>query len=99
MTEAFITFANLSLYHSSTLTGASRGRFLGRRSWLTSSSSVSLSLDLHYTSADGNGNPIGGLVFHNGVQVHEWTSFVSQKALRRLGKGSLTLIPSKDVGF
>ncbi|BGP17590.1 hypothetical protein JCM10213_001239 [Rhodosporidiobolus nylandii] len=27
--------------------------------------------------ADGNGNPIGGLVYHNGQQIKEWTSFIS----------------------
>jgi hypothetical protein len=32
-------------------------------------------LDPH--GADGNGNPIGGLVFHNGQQMHEWFSFIS----------------------
>ncbi|KAJ7692163.1 carbohydrate-binding module family 13 protein [Mycena rosella] len=36
-------------------------------------------LDPH--GADGNGNPIGGLVFGNtfgtGIQYHEWTSFIS----------------------
>ncbi|KAM0746762.1 hypothetical protein T439DRAFT_329458 [Meredithblackwellia eburnea MCA 4105] len=32
-------------------------------------------LDPH--GADGNGNPIGALVYVNGVQIHEWTSFMS----------------------
>ncbi|GAA5858820.1 hypothetical protein JCM1840_006572 [Sporobolomyces johnsonii] len=32
-------------------------------------------LDPH--GATGNGNPIGGLVFSNGQQIHEWTSFIS----------------------
>ena len=32
-------------------------------------------LDPH--GADGNGNPIGALVYSNGVQIHEWTSFMS----------------------
>lgn len=36
-------------------------------------------LDPH--GADGNGNPIGGLVFGNSfgneLQYHEWTSFIS----------------------
>ncbi|TRM58652.1 carbohydrate-binding module family 13 protein [Schizophyllum amplum] len=38
-------------------------------------------LDPH--GADGNGNPIGGLVFGNSfgdaLQYHEWTSFISEK--------------------
>ncbi|GAA6011686.1 hypothetical protein JCM10207_004209 [Rhodosporidiobolus poonsookiae] len=32
-------------------------------------------LDPH--GATGLGNPIGSLVFNNGVQIHEWTSFIS----------------------
>ena len=39
----------------------------------------SVKLDPH--GADGNGNPIGGLVFGNSfganLQYHEWTSFLS----------------------
>ncbi|KAI5478702.1 hypothetical protein MNV49_004729 [Pseudohyphozyma bogoriensis] len=32
-------------------------------------------LDPH--GADGNGNPIGALVYNNGVAIQEWTSFIS----------------------
>lgn len=32
-------------------------------------------LDPH--GADGTGNPRGGLVYHNGQQVQEWNSFIS----------------------
>ncbi|BGP49284.1 hypothetical protein JCM10450v2_005168 [Rhodotorula kratochvilovae] len=32
-------------------------------------------LDPH--GATGKGNPIGSLVYNNGVQIHEWTSFIS----------------------
>ncbi|KAI5478213.1 hypothetical protein MNV49_005380 [Pseudohyphozyma bogoriensis] len=33
-------------------------------------------LDPH--GADGNGNPVGGIVFSNGEQIAEWTSFISE---------------------
>ncbi|BGP25763.1 macrofage activating glycoprotein [Rhodotorula toruloides] len=34
-------------------------------------------LDPH--GATGNGNPVGSLVFSGGQQIHEWTSFISDK--------------------